>query len=43
MQATSCPNLNTCPKIRVVLDKGYDVPELYAVVIREVCRKCKEK
>jgi hypothetical protein len=38
---TNCLELNTCPKVRVVLDKGYDVLELYSAVIRKVCEKCK--
>ncbi len=33
----NCPKIDDCYKVRMVLDKACDVPELYAICIRETC------
>ena len=42
-QIKVCRHINYCPKVEMILDKQYDVPELYAKVIEEVCARCKEE
>jgi hypothetical protein len=42
MKVKTCPKLNKCYKVDMVLDKQFDVPELYPILIRQVCEKCKE-
>ena len=37
-----CSKLDFCPKVQMVLDKAYDVQELYAIKINEVCERCSE-
>jgi hypothetical protein len=43
LELEPCVKINGCPKIRMVLDKSYDVEGLYQKVIQEVCAMCEEK
>jgi len=38
----NCPKIDTCEKVKIVKDKGYDFPELYPEAIESVCEKCEE-
>lgn len=40
MNAQDCPNLNTCFKVQMILDKDLTFDWLYAEAIRAVCGKC---
>lgn len=37
---SKCPKWDTCYKKSMVLDKDFDVPALYGIVMRDVCEKC---
>jgi hypothetical protein len=37
-----CPKVDTCYKLKMVLDKDYDVIQLYPMVMNDVCDKCEE-
>jgi hypothetical protein len=39
---SECPKWKDCPKKAMVLDKDYDVLELYRIAMRKVCEKCEE-
>jgi hypothetical protein len=42
MKAEDCRKLDTCDKIRMVMDKDLAEDRQYAVVIRRVCERCEE-
>ena len=43
MKAEDCPNINTCYKVKMVLDKDFPADAFYVVLIREVCALCESK
>jgi hypothetical protein len=42
VQEELCPKIDDCWKVKIVLDKAYDAEGLYGMVIKEVCKRCKE-
>ena len=39
---SACPKWATCYKVLMVLDKDFDDPNLYSIVMRGICEKCEE-
>lgn len=38
-----CPKINTCHKIKMILDKDLPFTELYQKAAAGMCQKCREK
>ncbi len=39
----TCSKLDNCHKVKTVLDKSFDAPELYQQVVKVICAKCAER
>jgi len=38
-----CALIDGCQKIQLILDKGFDVQDLYPAFIQQACDNCKEQ
>ena len=37
-----CSKLDSCPKVLMILDKAWELPELYGTQIKRMCSSCNE-